>query len=149
MKGQCRRVFNIAAMCYKFKVLLGERGIISVETFCILSAECHLVGRVTTWWISWLITLQLLHCVPRSMKQTPCNFATLALYPGHMRGETRASAIVLLHARVQYSSKLMQYNACSKLYKTYCIADVAACSAFIFFFSATKHCKQECRLRYR
>ena len=51
-----------------------------------------------------------------------------------MRGETRASAIVLLHARVQYSSKLMQYNACSKLYKTYCIADVAACSAFIIFF---------------
>jgi len=33
---------------------------------------------------------------------------------------------------VQYSTKLMQCNACSKLSKIYCIADIAASSASIF-----------------
>ena len=41
---------------------------------------------------------------------------------------------------VQYSSKLMQCNACRTLYKLYCIADVAACSALYFQPQNTANC---------
>ena len=75
--------------------------------------HCYVTG-----WKSWTWLVQTESTLPKIWKW-PGDEARLY--------DTRLCYMYL----VQYSSKLiLQCDACSKLYKIYCIADVATCSAF-------------------